>query len=469
MKRNLFVFIALVIAGQITGQSIAKYDISASFFPDDASMYGIPVSPESFMRGETRVAVTAGDADSLVFWLHGELRTDSVMIDGKVAAIAQEKELYSRDYCNVATRTVISGLPSWESFSLKICYSGFINPSRVRSLSDYMRINVNEGVFLRSYGYSLWFPVFIDDSGDRSVCDFRSVTVDLPEEFRAVVTGDVVREYVDNGRFVSVWQPGVTDIFEIQCTAAPFRVEERNGIRVYFTGSEAAASEVLNYVADLRDFCHKHLRPYADDRIFHIMEMPEYGNISSGNVIGLDYESFQSFPGMTWPKSIIAHELVHPYVQLPLDEDNPFYAIFTEGMPSFFQVYLLDGTLPPDQYNREELIRRVERSYLRRRESGLDSRGNTLPQEKALLDIGAQEIGMYKDTFILNDRMWLFMYDLWSRMGDEDFSRFCRELFTLEDIDYSTFDSLIAGYLPGYSERLHDWIRTTLYTDDMKL
>lgn len=469
MKRNLFVFIAFVIAGELSGQSIAAYDISACFFPDDASMYGIPVSPENFMRGETVVVVTTGDADSLVFWLHGELRTDSVMIDGKVAAIAREKEFYSRDYCNVATRTVIRGVPSGESFSLKIWYSGFFNPSRVRSLSDYMRINVNEGVFLRSYGYSLWFPVFIDDSGSRSVCDFRSVTVDLPENFRSVVTGDLVREYIDNGRSVSVWHPGVTDIFEIQCTAAPFRVEERNGIRVYFTGSEAAASEVLNYVADLRDFCHKRLRAYADDRIFYIMEMPEYGNISSGNVIGLDYESFQSFSGMTWPKSIIAHELVHPYVQLPLDKDNPFYAIFTEGMPSFFQVYLLDGTLPPDQYNREEIIRRVERSYLSKRESGLDSRGNRLPQEKALLDIDAQEIGSYKDTFILNDRMWLFMYDLWTRMGDEQFSRFCRELFALEDIDYRTFDSLITGYLPGYSERLHQWISTTLYTDDMRL
>ncbi|MCA1756251.1 MAG: hypothetical protein LC649_02190, partial [Bacteroidales bacterium] len=210
-------------------------------------------------------------------------------------------------------------------------------------------------------------------------------------------------------------------------------------------------------------------RPYADNRVFHIMEMPRYGNISSGNVIGLDTESFQTFPEMTWPKSIIAHELVHPYVQLPLAVNNPFYAFFIEGMPSFFQVYLLSGTLPPDIYNRDEVMHRVERSYIRKRETGTDSRGNKLPEEKALLEIRADEIGWYKDNFVLNDRMWLFMYELWSRMGESGFAGFLGDLLVLDDIDYPLFESIVISRLPGYEERLHAWLRTTTFTDAMMI
>lgn len=138
-------------------------------------------------------------------------------------------------------------------------------------------------------------------------------------------------------------------------------------------------------------------------------------------------------------------------------------------MPSFFQVYLLSGTLSSDIYNREEVMRRVEKSYIRKRETGTDSRGNALPEEKAILDLGADDISRYKDTFVLNDRIWLFMYDLWTRMGENGFNSFLGELLTLDDIDYPLFESIVVSHLPGYKERLHRWLRTTTFTGEMMI
>ncbi|MFN2380351.1 MAG: hypothetical protein ABR519_09130 [Bacteroidales bacterium] len=468
--RTLLLYTILFVSSLLArGQEIADYDISVTFFPENPVMYGVPVEPDNYMRGVTTVTIGRQLTDTAVFWLHGELMVDSVTVDGKAHSFASEDVLYALNYSYIANRTVVSGINPGENRSLRVWYSGFMNPSRTRSLSDYMRIDRDEGVYLRSYGYSLWFPLFLDDSGDRGSADFRRVTVDLPAGFRAVITGDMISEQEENGRYRSEWHPGVTDIFEVQCTAAPFMVEERNGIRVCYRDSQEAAVAVLDYVAGLRDFCRDRLRPYADNRVFHIMEMPRYGNISSGNVIGLDTESFQTFPEMTWPKSIIAHELVHPYVQLPLAVNNPFYAFFIEGMPSFFQVYLLSGTLPPDIYNRDEVMHRVERSYIRKRETGTDSRGNKLPEEKALLEIRADEIGWYKDNFVLNDRMWLFMYELWSRMGESGFAGFLGDLLVLDDIDYPLFESIVISRLPGYEDRLHAWLRTTTFTDAMMI
>ena len=453
----------------VSSQEPSAYEISVTFFPENAVMYGISVEPDNYMSGVATVTIGSLQTDTAVFWLHGELMVDSVTVDGKACTFASEDVFYTRNYSSIANRTVVSGIIPGDNLTLKIWYSGFMNPSRTRSLSDYMRIDREEGVYLRSYGYSLWFPVFADDGGDRGRADFRRVTVDLPAGFRAVITGNLISELEENGRYRSVWHPGVTDIFDVQCTAAPFMVLEKNGIRVCYRDSGEAAEAVLSYVARLRDFCSERLRPYADNRVFHIMEMPRYGNISSGNVIGLDTESFQTFKEMTWPKSIIAHELVHPYVQLPLAADNPFYPFFIEGMPSFFQVYLLSGTLSPDIYNREEVMRRVEKSYIRKREAGTDSRGNALPDEKAILDLGADDISRYKDTFVLNDRMWLFMYDLWTRMGDSGFNSFLGELLALDDIDYPLLESIVVSYLPDYSGRLHTWLRTTDFTDAMMI
>ena len=58
-----------------------------------------------------------------------------------------------------------------------------------------MRINQNEGVLLRSYVYSLWFPIFLDEGEESYETLFKKVTVDLPVDFKSVVSGKLLKEH----------------------------------------------------------------------------------------------------------------------------------------------------------------------------------------------------------------------------------------------------------------------------------
>jgi len=48
----------------------------------------------------------------------------------------------------VALKTTLKSAEIAPGKAIKIFYSGFMNPSRARSLSDYMHINKENGVFL---------------------------------------------------------------------------------------------------------------------------------------------------------------------------------------------------------------------------------------------------------------------------------------------------------------------------------
>jgi len=96
-------------------------------------------------------------------------------------------------------------------------------------------------------------------------------------------------------------------------------------------------------------------------------------------------------------------------------------------------------------------------------------RGYNLPPEKPVLKISFDEIGKYKDTFILSDRVWLFLYDLWRRMGDTEYDRFLKELFKFESVDYKRFEGLILKYLPEYKDELNIWLNTSKYPDSFSI
>jgi hypothetical protein len=152
---------------------------------------------------------------------------------------------------------------------------------------------------------------------------------------------------------------------------------------------------------------------------------------------------------------------VHPYVHIPVSKDNPFCALVVEGFPSFFQVYALkriDRTFDLDQKMKE-----IEKQYLAKRER------RDFTKEKPILQITFDEIGNYKDHFVLNDRVWLFFYDLWKEMGDESFDVFLKKLFSWDSINYKRFEGLILEFLPDFKEKLNLWLNTTEYSQAMKI
>ncbi len=461
IKRALF-FILSLLPFVSAGQDIPTITISADFFPQDASVYSYPVSPRSFMRGAMEINRTNTPPQKDVFYLHGELRVDSILSGGKKLDYESKKVLYRYDYSRVAVKTQVQETYN-EDQALQIYYSGFFNPSGARSLSDYMRIDQQEGVFLRSYGYSLWFPVFLEPEDEPYKANFKNININLPAGFKAVVSGKLLEEGEKEGRYQAAWRPGYSNIRNIQCTARPWKILVDKGVHIYYLDRQSAAQQILTYVQELKTLFRNHLRQVKNTHSLYVMEMPEYGNISNDNITGISSNLFGNFEEELFPKLTIAHELVHPYVQLPLQKANPFYALFMEGFPSFFQVWALHKTHPDSVYDIQQHMQGVEARYLQKKETGKTSRGFDLPEEKSILSITADEIGNYKDKFILNDRVWLFMYDLWQKMGDTNYEAYLEELLNKEDINYADFEKTTLKYLPNYGEKLAIWLNGTKY------
>lgn len=457
----------MLFHGLATAQKATNYTIDVEFFPSDAMMYGVEVSPDHFMRGSALITLSGELTEDTQFYLHGELGIDSVIMDDLRVEHESEKVLYGYDYSNLAVKTSLKGIPDGANNKIKVFYSGFMHPSKARSISDYMHIDKTEGVFLRSFAYSLWFPVFLEAGEQWHPAIFDMITVKLPSGFRSVITGELISETEKAGSYVAEWKPGLVDLFEVQCTARKYEVLEKNGISVYYLNDKEQAGNILDFSMKLKEFCYEKLRAYDDNRHLFVMEMPRFGDISSGNVIGLQSARFSNFDNSMSSMATITHEFVHPYLSIPVSMDSPLYALVIEGFPSFFQVYVLSGII--DGYVTEEEMRKVEDNYLEKKRTGLNSRGRKLPEEKPIYEITADEIGAYKDNFILSDRVWLFMYDLWQHMGDDKFEEFVRDLFGLDSISQRIFEELINDYLPAYGDRLDTWLKTTEYREDFLL
>jgi len=463
MKKYIFL---LILTSSMYSQTVNRYTIHVEFFPEDAQIRGQKIEPDNFMRGRSIVDFIEPVSD-IEFYLHGELRVDSIMYADNKIEYKSEKVEYYYDYSLVANKITASIDLKYQD-ALQIYYSGFMHPSRVRSLSDYMRIDINKGVFLRSYGYSLWFPIFMKARQDDYKVDFKKVTVNLPEKFKGIVLGELIKEKTDKGRYTAEWKPGVEYISYLQCTAQLYNTLSKKEVSVYYTESEEYSKDVLEFTLKVKQLFSKYLIQNIESPVY-VMGMPKYGEISSGTVVGIPESEFQYFNENVHLKETIIHELLHPYVRIPVSKDNPFYALVIEGFPDFFKIWGLKNMLKGNEYDLNEVMMEVEKKYLQKKATGQNSKGRALPKEKPILEIGPEEIGYYKDTFILNDRVRLFLYHFWRSTGDADFNRFIKELFKLSHVDYQIFEKLILTYQPDYKEALNIWLNTNDYPNSFRL
>lgn len=461
MRKILLGFLCLLFAVSLPAQVVSSYTIETEFFPADAKMNGDRVSPDAFMRSGALVEFSKTEKEDLTFYLHGELAIDSILSGSREVEYTTEKVFYYYDYSRVALKVTIKSSDIGPERNLDIRYSGFFNPSRARSLSDYMCIHKDEGVFLRAYGYSLWFPVFTEIEEDSYQAEFKSVTVKVPADLKVIVAGELVAESVTDNVLRSVWKPGVMDIMNMQCTARKYRTNAKLNVFVYYLDDEESSRKILDYAIKLKKLYSRNLRGIDSASPLYIMEMPEYGNISSGNVVGISKRVYDDFENDQHSRLTIAHELVHPYVYIPVSKDNPFCALVVEGFPSFFQVYALRKI--DKKFDLEEKMKEKERQYLAKREK------QNFTEEKPILKITFDEIGVYKDHFVLNDRVWLFIYDLWEKMGDEKFDAFLKKLFSWDGIDYKKFEGLVMESIPDYKDELNTWLNTTDYSEGMHI
>lgn len=470
MNKVLLSFLFTTIIYVTHAQEVSDYTIDVQFFPKDAQVSGYSVSDKSFMRGSAKVEFSEINTDSLTFYLHGELKIDSILSGNTVVKYESEKIFYDKSYNNIGLATTIDSLNAIKRGTITVHYSGFMNPSRARSLSDYMRINKVEGVFLRGYYYSLWFPVFHKPEKPDYEVNFKKVTIKLPENFNAVVTGKLISESVRDKIYTAIWRPGRSKISNIQCTARQYKIISRDNIFVYYVDDRQSGEKIIGYTQKLKNLFYSNLRRVQNTSPLYIVEMPEYGNISSQNIIGISSKLYKDFNTDLHSKLTIAHELVHPYVSIPITKESPFSALVIEGFPSFFHLYGLKKiTEKPAGFDLKEYMKRVEKNYITKKQTGKDRRGNLLPSEKPILEIPFDEMGIYKDVFILSDRVKLFLYHLWSKMEDKKFDQFLKELFQLEAINYKIFEALIVKYIPNYVDNLNIWLNTIDYPKSIQI
>ncbi|WP_350292566.1 hypothetical protein [uncultured Croceitalea sp.] len=470
MKPFLLLGLFLLGAGTCSlAQKANNYSIQVQFFPEKAQMWGYPVSNNSFMRGSAKVQLSDSNTEKPSFYLHGELKIDSIVSNGKNITFSEKKVFYGKDYSHVGLETTLQSSDITSDNTLDIYYSGFFNPSRARSLSDYFYIDKKDGVYLRSYYYSPWFPIFENATKEDYVANFKKVTVKLPKDFRVVVSGNLIEETISGNLYTVTWKPGPTHISSLQCAARTFKVLKDDNIFIHYVSAPKNAKKIMDFTSNLKKLYFNKLKSIQNTSQLHIIELPEYGNISSQNVIGISTDVYENFEDKLYSKLTIAHELVHPYTSIPVTKNHPFYALVIEGFPSFFHLYGMSKILNDQGFDIKEYMQRTEKSYLKKRSTGEDRRGNPLPIEKSILEIRHNEIGKYKDLFILSDRVRLFLYHLWTTMGEDSYDQFLNKLFNLDTIDYDIMKKIVEEFIPDYGNNLNIWLNTIDYPKSIQL
>jgi hypothetical protein len=450
-------FWSTALAGDLP--RVKEYQLDATFDPHRGYVQAVAT---------VRLNQPVAPRDSIHFYLHGELRVDSLEVGSRVVPVAQENVLYSHDYSLVATRAVF---PVGADFAgqFTVYYSGFFNPSKARSPSDYMRID-EQGVLLRAYGYSLWFPIFLEAAQDSYACDFSDVILRTPEDYTPIFAGERIEEEVRDGQRRSRWRALGLDLFAAQCTAQRFVTTCEGSLCLYHYADSASVNAAVGILSFARAMIAEFARRYRSDATsgqYYIMQMPAFGDISSGNVTGITSGVWHDFENQEWSKRALAHELVHSFVHANVRRDDSLYAFAVEGFPSYFHLPVLAGQFGVPWYDEE--MKRVEKEYLRKKETGLGWRDRPVPPEKPLAHISADELSTYKDVFVLDDRALLFLNWLRTEMGSERFQQFVKELFKSDDVTLASFEATVLKYLPASGKTLTLWLRTTAYLDEWRI
>jgi hypothetical protein len=456
----IFPFLLSVAVAGDNPPSPDRYALDVSFMPESARMEGQATIHFACM-GDLPKAATC--------YLHGELSVDSATIAGRRISIDQKPVFYDFEYSLIATEAVLQleGAPC--DSTLTIFYSGYFHPSNARSPSDYMRID-HDGVFLRSYGYSLWFPVFLPSGSNEPTVTFSKVTIRTPSEFRSVFVGRLTGDYEKDGQRVTEWTAENVPLTGAQCTAQRYVVASDGDCSVYHysdSASSVAAARILRFTTQLNALYAKRYRKGTAGTRFYVIEMPQYGDISSGNVTGLVASTWKLFQDDPNAKRALAHELVHPYTAVPVDRSDPLYCLAREGFPSYFHLPILAEVLGDEVYDR--FIAWMEKLYLEKRQTGKTRWGASLPPEKPLLQIKADEMSIYKDEFVLDDRALLFLNYLYRNMGRKRFFTFTSDFFNREKLTAESFRQTVLKYLPASANDVDVWLSTTEYPERLHL
>ena len=302
-----------------------------------------------------------------------------------------------------------------------------------------MRID-REGAYLRGLGYSLWFPVTVQDGYDLA-SHFR-IQLDVPSEWEGVAFGDRERVVQSGQRNISWWRTlSKFKLLQAQLIASPLDISEGSNLSVFaLPENSTSSSRLIEFGDRLLHFFNSNYGSNAKASRAYIVETCPYGCIASGNVIGLSTEVIQSVGSgdidfETY--DLIAHELVHGFVTPLIDRNAPGAALLLEGFPSYFHVPAVTDALGSSYY--EWFFRRAWLSYQDgTRLQTQDSKNMAIPIDKPLLEIRIDEIPHYKDRFLLSDRVPILLNRLRQIVGAPAFFEACKEFFLFASTHHVT-------------------------------
>lgn len=439
---------------------VDEYRLDVRFLPESSSLTGI--ATVTFAEQSDYEQMATG-------FLHGELYVDSITVNGVPIQFKQGRTEYRYNYSRMATQFEFALSDLGAEHAVAIYYHGYMHESKAGSQSNYMRIDA-DGVYLRSYGYSLWFPVFLPERHSDMEVDFSNITIRTPADFYTVVVGEKTGERFEDGLRVTEWAAPEQSLFAVQCVSQRCLSTSEGAVALYHYADSASvenASRILAFANGLLERYARYYQPASDEVTYYIVEMPKYGDISSGNMTGLQKDVWCAFSEEDWAQRTLGHELVHQFVWVRPDVDDRFFALAVEGFPSYLHLPVIAELEGDEAYL--SFMEGIEVNYLRRRETGLGWRGARLSAEKPILGITSDEVGTYKDSFVLNDRALLFFHYLYSRMGSERFFEFTRELFSEDDVTEKSFRGLIHAYLPDSDDDIRLWLETTEFPERLRL
>jgi hypothetical protein len=455
-------FLAFGLSGLLIGPAA-----SAS----EARSYSIDLKYDPVSRQVTATALIAlkpeTGAKTVTFYLHDELAIASVRIGGKAVPFDHTIVPYDYSYDTKASRVVVQTKGRDLSSGLAVTYEGRFSPSSARSPSDYMRGD-GDGLYLRSYAYSLWFPVFAESNASFPAVDFDTVKITAPAAFRAVFVGEETSRSEKNGLATATWTAKAIGPYDAQLTLGRYGVKRSGAVAAYHlkdAASQAAADRIIDYTDKLLADYRTHYRQTAAERPLLMVEEPKYGDIASANMVGLSDANWRAIKPDGYEIITLAHELVHAFVQTPTAKSDPLYVFQLEGFPSYFHLPALASFLGEGWY--DTFLDTTEKRYLERRATGKDG-NDALPPEKPILAIAPDEVGTYKDTFVLNDRALLFWDYLHRKMTPAAFDALVRELTAAPDVSAKSFFALIARHAPALQSDAHRWLETTDYPNEFR-
>ena len=427
------------------------------------------------IKGIAHINVDLGTQprESIDFYIQGELRTHLVKCDSKDVQFTEQRVFYPMSYSMVANKVTVKLKGNTGKHMFTISYGGVFSPSYEGSPSNYMRIDKN-GAYLRAYGYSLWFPILQKSGEDSYTVNFTSVKITTPKRFISVFTGERISETFTGTKRTSLWKADEVNLFYAGLTARPYILNRKRGIFLYYLDnprSISASRDILEFVNKLTAFFTEHYKKINNTPQLHITELPNFASgISSGNMIGITSGQWHRFSltdrdmGM---ELLVSHELVHSFVQPEISMQSPLAALFIEGFPSYFHLHALAEISGEEWY--QDYILRIEKSYMKKKKTGKSHRGKKLPAEKPILSLTFGDIGKYKDTFILNDRVRLFLNYLREKMGKKLFKTFTRKLCSSKYLTSDGFKKLVLEFIPGAKEDIRIWLETSEYPDHFLL